>query len=613
LKAAHAMRFGAELLGDGGVRFALWAPRLAHVAVEQVGAEAQAIESRPMRRAGDGWHECVWPEAAAGMHYRFDIGQGRVVPDPASRCNPRGVHGPSEVVDARAYEWADHGWTGLPWHQATVYELHIGCFTAEGTFEAAATRLSYLRALGIRAVELMPLAAFPGRRGWGYDGVLPFAPHAAYGSPLQLKRFIDQAHALGMMVLLDVVYNHFGPDGNHLHAYCPDFYDAARSTPWGAALNFDGDHSATVRRFFVDNALYWVEEYRFDGLRLDAVHAMRDASPTHLVEEIAAALRQGPGQRRQVHLVLENDANAACLLARDRCGRPRVASAQWNDDWHHAAHVLATDEGESYYRDYADAPIARLAQALAEGFVYQGQPSAHRGGRRRGEPSAALPAQAFVAFLQNHDQVGNRAFGERLDALANPGRVEALLACLLLAPHVPMLFMGEEFAASSPFLYFCDFDGELAAAVRDGRRQEFRAFAAFDGSAARERIPDPNDEATFAASRLCWAQLDSQAARRRLALVQQLLALRREHLQPHLSAQHRGGRRHNDDFGFCVEWPLGEGLCWTLRARFGAVQPLGPVGPNEREIFRLGSVSPVAEAAPAPHDQVQVTLRRALA
>ncbi|WP_393938735.1 alpha-amylase family glycosyl hydrolase [Piscinibacter sakaiensis] len=299
------------------------------------------------------------------------------MPDPASRSNPDGVHGPSEVVDPNAFVWQHDGWTGRPWHEAVLYELHVGSFTPEGSFRAAARKLPALAALGITAVELMPLASFGGRRGWGYDGVLPFAPAACYGPPDDLRHFVDRAHGLGLMVLLDVVYNHFGPDGNYLHAHCRSFFDAARRTPWGDALNVDGPRSATVRRFFVDNALHWLTEYRMDGLRLDAVHAIEDRSARHLVDEIAEALHRGPGRHRHVHLVLENDDNRADWLQRDAAGSPRLATAQWNDDWHHAAHVLATGETAGYYADYAADPAADLARALAGGFVYQGQPSAH--------------------------------------------------------------------------------------------------------------------------------------------------------------------------------------------------------------------------------------------
>ena len=586
MKAAHAMRFGATVLDAGGVRFALWAPGWRSVTVQRCDAGGRTLAEHALQRRDDGWHEGVWPEAEAGWLYRYRLDDGTAVPDPASRRNPQGVHGPSEVVDPADHEWHDEGWQGLPWHRTSVYELHVGSFTPEGSFEAAALRLPYLRSIGIRAIELMPLAAFSGQRGWGYDGVLPFAPHAPYGTPQQLKRFIDRAHRLGLMVLLDVVYNHFGADGNHLHRWCPEFFDPSQPTPWGAALRVDGEAGRTVRRFFVDNALYWVREYRFDGLRLDAVHAMPDGSPPHLVEEIASALREGPGRERHVHLVLENDANRARWLARDPGGRAAVATAQWNDDWHHAAHVLATGERHGYYRDHADAPLRDLARALAEGFVYQGQPSAHRGMQPRGEPSAALPPTAFVNFLQNHDQVGNRACGERLDALLPPARVEWLLACLLLAPQVPMLFMGEEFATRSPFLYFCDYHGDMAEAVREGRRREFAGFPGFGDAAARQQLPDPNAPSSFSASMLRWQELCEPDARRRLALVQQLLGLRRDHLEPQLVAPYRGATWSSSDEAFAVEWRFGMTGYWRMRGSMAETAPRGPLAPEEREVFR---------------------------
>lgn len=569
----HHMGFGAELLGadEGpGVRFRLWAPAREQVTLERVGPGGTVLSTHAMARDATGWHHGTVEQARAGWLYRYRVDPGLAVPDPASRFNPQDVHGPSEVIDPLAYAWQTGDWQGRPWHTAVVYELHVGSFTPQGTFAAAATRLPQLQALGIDTVELMPVADFPGARNWGYDGVLPFAPDAAYGRPEDLKAFVDTAHGLGMRVLLDVVYNHFGPDGNYLHAYCPGFFDAQRHTPWGPAFHIDGPHSETVRRFFVDNALYWVEEFRFDGLRLDAVHAIEDQSARHLVAEIGAALREGPGRHREVHLVLENEHNTARWLRRDEAGRPLVADAQWNDDLHHAAHVLATGETDGYYSDYAADPARDLARALAEGYVYQGQPSALRGGQARGEPSGALPASAFVSFLQNHDQVGNRAFGQRLDAIAPTAQVEALLACLLLSPHVPMLFMGEEFAASSPFLYFCDFPGELGRAVSDGRRNEFGRFAAFADPAARAAIPDPNDAATFAASVLRWEECTSDAGQRRLALVGRLLALRRAQLMPLLGAQRAGGRvLAAGARWFGVAWPLAEGVEWLLFANLG--------------------------------------------
>ena len=490
----------------------------------------------------------------AGTPYRFRLPDGLAVPDPASRWNPDDVHGASRVVDPRAYAWRDGAWRGRPWHEAVVYELHLGTFTAEGTYAAAAARLPDLAALGITAVELMPVAEFPGRRSWGYDGVLPFAPDAAYGTPDELKALVDAAHDLGLMVLLDVVYNHFGPDGNYLHAYCPPFFNPAHHTPWGAAINFDGESSRPVRDFYVHNALYWTREFHFDGLRLDAVHAICDDSPEHIVSEIGRALKAGPGAHRHVHLVLENDTNRAALLAQ--------ATAQWNDDLHHAAHVLLTGEREGYYLDYADQPLARFGRTLAEGYAYQGEPSAFRGGAPRGEPSAQLPPMCFVSSLQTHDQVGNRAFGERIAQLAEPALLDAAYACLLLSPHVPMLFMGEEFDASTPFLYFCDFHDELAAAVTRGRREEFKRFPAFSDPAARDRIPDPNAASTFEASKLRWDEREVGPHAQRLAQLRTLLATRRAELVPRLRGSAHGGSYRLDGELLRVDWTLGDGSRW---------------------------------------------------
>jgi len=562
------MPFGAEARADGTTRFRLWAPAAAQVELELLGPSVRAL--LPMQAAAGGWHEVLARDAPPGTHYRFRPQGAPPVADPASRRNPLDVHGPSEVVDPLDYEWQDAAWRGRPWEQAVIYELHVGTFTPEGTFAAARERLEDLAALGLTAIELMPVAEFPGARNWGYDGVLPFAPDASYGTPQELKALVDRAHALGLMVLLDVVYNHFGPEGNYLHAYCPQFFDPRRQTPWGAAINFDGEASRTVRDFFVHNALYWVEEYGFDGLRLDAVHAIRDDSPLHIVEEIAAALRDGPGRERQVHLVLENDANQARWLERDAALAPRCASAQWNDDLHHAAHVLLTGERDGYYADYADAPLERLGRAFAEGFVYQGEPSAYRSGAPRGEPSAHLPPAAFVSFLQSHDQVGNRALGQRLHALAEPRRERAMLACLLLAPQVPMLFMGEEFAASTPFLYFCDFAPELAQAVAEGRRREFARFAGFSDAQARARVPDPGAAATFTASKLRWGERGASAHRERLELVRELLALRRRHIVPRLRGARGGTRLEILNGVLRVEWVLGDGARLRLLGHFGS-------------------------------------------
>jgi maltooligosyltrehalose trehalohydrolase len=561
------MPFGAAPLEGGGVRFRLWAPALGMVRLQLGdGPTARRIEMQPLP---DGWHELDVPEAAAGTRYAFVMPDDLVVPDPASRFNPADVHGASCVVDPHAHAWTDASWRGRPWHEAVVYELHVGAFTPQGTFTAAMQRLPDLAALGITAIELMPIGDFPGRRGWGYDGVLLFAPDASYGSPADLKRFVEAAHALGMMVLLDVVYNHFGPEGNYLHAYAPAFFDSARHTPWGAAIDFDGPHASTVRDFYVHNALYWIEEYHLDGLRLDAVHAIRDTSPQHIICQIAHMLRDGPGRHRAVHVVLENDDNLAHLLGRNASGHPTCADAQWNDDFHHAAHALATGETDGYYADYADAPLQRLGRALAEGFVYQGEPSAFRSQRPRGEPSAQLPGTAFVNFLQNHDQIGNRAFGERMDALCAKPRLEALYACLLLSPHVPLLFMGEEFAASAPFLYFCDFGPDLAQAVSRGRRDEFKRFAAFRDEAARQRIPDPNAAPTFRACQLDWDERGRDAHASRLAHIAALLQLRRHWLTPRLTGQSQCGRHRVTRQVLDVAWRLGDASVWRLAFNAG--------------------------------------------
>jgi maltooligosyltrehalose trehalohydrolase len=421
-----------------------------------------------------GWFELSVPRADTSTRYAYRIDGDALVPDPASRANPDDVHAASAIVDPLAFDWPDAAWRGRPWHEAVIYELHVGCFTPHGRFDNAIERLDALAALGVSAIELMPVADFAGRRGWGYDGVLPFAPDASYGTPADLKRLVAAAHARGLMVLLDVVYNHFGPEGNYLHRYARAFFNDSVHTPWGAAIDFDGARSRTVRDFFIHNALYWVEEFRFDGLRLDAVHAMHDRSPLFITDEIAQALHAGPGRERHVHLVLENDLNDAARLAPRADAAPRHVSAQWNDDVHHALHVIATGEHDGYYADFAAEPQRLLGRALAEGFGFQGDVSHWRGGKPRGTPSAHLPPLAFVNSLQTHDQVGNRALGERIGVLAERrGRtpaLRALIACVLLAPAVPMLFMGEEYAADTPFLYFCDFEGALAQAVTEGRR-----------------------------------------------------------------------------------------------------------------------------------------------
>jgi len=550
---AHSMPFGAEVSADG-VRFALWAPGASRVELE-LGGAVDAMERR-----ADGFHVLSVPGAAAGQRYAFSI-DGRRVPDPASRYNPDGPEGPAEIVDPRAFVWDDEGWTGRPWHGTVLYELHVGTFTPEGTFAAAAERLPYLAKLGVSAVELMPVADGPGARSWGYDGVLPYAVRPAYGRPDDLKAFVQAAHREGLMVFLDVVYNHFGPAGNYLGLYAPQFFTSRHETPWGDAINFDGADARPVREFFVHNALFWLEEYRFDGLRLDAVHAIVDDSDPDFLTELARAVeREIAG--RSVHLVLENAANEARRLQRRGDGTPSTYVAAWNDDFHDAVHVLVTGETTGYYEDF-DRPAERLLRCLVEGFAYQGEPSRHAGARSRGEPSSHLPPDAFVEFLQNHDQIGNRPFGERLSMLAPPDRMRAAETLLLLLPSPILLFMGEEFHAPSPFPYFCDFDGDLAEAVREGRRSEFAQF--FDRVEELARLPDPNDVRTFESARIDWtfaADGDHADAAARYA---RLLAIRREVLLPRLPAG-RGRGRLLGERAVTVAWPLADGSTLTLVA-----------------------------------------------
>ena len=571
MKRAHDMPFGAQLLPGGGARFRLWAPGAGRVELLRPGAGRQAGRVDAMPALGGGWFELRLEDAQPGLRYAYRIDGGLVVPDPASRCNPDDVHRPSQLVDPAAFDWPDGAWRGRPWHEAVIYELHIGCFTRQGSFRAAIERLDELVALGVTAIELMPVADFPGRRGWGYDGVLLYAPEARYGRPDDLKQLVAAAQARGLMVLLDVVYNHFGPDGNYLHAYAGGaFFDPAVNTPWGAAIAFDGPQRGTVRDFFIHNALYWIEEFHLDGLRIDAVHAMHDRSALHFADELAQRVRRVVGDSRHVHVIVENHANDAERLARDGAGRARLADAQWNDDAHHAMHVLATGEHDGYYADYADAPLRHLGRALAEGFSYQGEFSVYGGGPR-GTPSTQLPPLAFVNALQTHDQIGNRAQGERIGMLAaacgREAALRALVACLLLSPSPPLLFMGEEWGARTPFMYFCDFEGDLARDVTEGRRNEFGRFARFADAQARAAIPDPNAQDTFRRSRLDRRERRRAPHAAWLALTTRLLRLRHAELMPHLAAAGSGTWAEPSPGTLQLNWPLGGGHRWHLLAQ----------------------------------------------
>ena len=530
---------GATLRPDGTALFRLWSPSVDAVTLVIDGQDV------PMVAGDEGWREVSHP-AQAGSHYCFRLPDGLCVPDPTSRAQAQDVHGHSVVTDPASYRWQTDAWKGRPWHEAVIYECHAGLM---GGFNGVKAELPRLKALGITTVELMPVSDFPGDRNWGYDGVLPFAPDASYGTPDELKAMIDTAHGLGMSVMLDVVYNHFGPDGNFLHAYAEPFFRDDITTPWGASIDF---RRPQVRRYFMDNALYWITEFRFDGLRFDAVQMIRDNSFLH---DLGEYIRTNVDHDRYVHLVLEHDRNEAALLS------PQLFDAQWNDDFHHAIHVLLTGETEGYYEDFVNA-TALLARSLAEGFAYQGDFSPH-GGYNRGTPSGHLPTTAFVNFLQNHDQIGNRAMGERLTTLARPGHLRAATALLLLAPMVPMVFMGDECGTEAPFLFFTSHDDDLAALVREGRRDEFKHFAAFKDDTRRHEIPDPNDPATYEASRI---QPDDREME---TLYRRLLAVRREHVVPGIPDARSAGVEVHGSGAMSARWTLGDGRTLSLHINLG--------------------------------------------
>ena len=560
---SHRMPFGAEVQPDGQVRFRLWAPAATEVTLSLEGDHPSSL---PMIASSGGWYELVTDQASAGSAYSFQISGGLKVPDPASRFQPKDVHGPSQVISPGAFDWTDAQWRGRPWQEAVIYELHVGAFTPEGTFRGVEGKLDYLRDLGITAIELMPVADFAGTRNWGYDGVLPCAPDSSYGRPEDLKQLVQSAHAKGLMVLLDVVYNHFGPEGNYLHQYAPQFFTKRHQTPWGDAINFDGPESRVVRDFFIHNALYWLEEYHFDGLRLDAVHSIVDDSTPDILTELADTVRRTLGRDRYIHLILENNDNAAHYLHRDASGKSPLYDAQWNDDIHHAVHVLLTGESDGYYSDYTKKPVEHLCRCLREGFAYQGDYSEYHS-CSRGEPSDRLPLSAFIAFLQNHDQIGNRAFGERILKLAPPHAVKAAMEILLLAPSPPMLFMGEEFGAGSPFLYFCDFHGDLAQAVTNGRRNEFARFSKFNSSELRNSIPDPNDRQTFLKSKLNWTNLGEPSHATWLDLYRTLLSIRQNKIVPHLKGKTESNCRSSENpRALSIDWTFPDSSQLQLRA-----------------------------------------------
>ncbi len=512
---------GAECTGLSGVHFRLWAPnrRRVEVVLERGpgagGVHALAAES-------GGYFQVRVPEAADGTLYGFRLdGSSRVFPDPASRAQPDGPHGLSRVVDPSRFEWSDVDWRGASPKDQLIYEMHIGTFTREGTWAAAARQLPELAGLGVTLLEIMPIAEFPGRFGWGYDGVNLFAPTRLYGSPDDARAFVDRAHSLGLGVILDVVYNHVGPDGDYLREFSEQYFSDTHATDWGVAINYDGPGSGPVRERVIANAAYWVEEFHFDGLRLDATQDIHDSSQSHILLEIGRAVRKAGGERR-TFIVAENEPQNARLVRPADAGGYEL-DALWNDDFHHTAHVALTGHREAYYSDYGGTP-QELVSAMKYGFLYQGQRYAWQKGPR-GTASLDLEPRRLIAFLENHDQVANTARGQRAHELGSPGRYRALTTATLLGPNTPMLFQGQEFAASAPFLYFADSNAELAPKVRAGRREFLAQFPSLATPEASAVVPAPEDVATFERCKLDFSQRTLHAAA--YALHRDLLALRR--------------------------------------------------------------------------------------
>ena len=553
-------QFGARLTQDGA-SFRLWAP--AAKRVELLLDEPQP-KAQQMAPADDGWFSADIAGMRAGARYRFRIDGEIDVPDPASSFQPEDVFGPSELIHHASYAWRATDWRGRPWQDTVFIETHVGTFTKEGSYRAMIGKLDHLVATGITALELMPLADFAGTRNWGYDGVLWYAPDSAYGRPEDLKALIDEAHLRGLMVFLDVVYNHFGPEGNFLSRYAPGFFTDAH-TPWGSAIDY---RVPQVRAFAIENALSWLRDYRFDGLRLDAVnHILAEPGEISMLHDLSLAAGElAAATGRHIHLVLENGDNRASLLDAVQDPPRGKYRAQWNDDYHHAWHVLLTGEDQGYYIDYQRSPRGDLARALASGFVYQGEAATFWGSKLRGEPSGALAPTAFVNFLQNHDQVGNRAFGDRLEGLAKPEGIEAALAVTLLAPAVPMLFMGEEWGSKLPFPFFCDFQGGLADAVRKGRREEYAwAYARYG-----DEVPDPLDPATFRSAVLDWQSCEQEVGKTRLALVRRLLGIRAQEVAPRLAGAAFGQAEAAGNGLLTASWRMGDGATLRLLANLSA-------------------------------------------
>jgi maltooligosyltrehalose trehalohydrolase len=514
---------GARCVG-AATTFSVWAPdhRLVEVVIGG-GSEAHSSDIRPLARDDRGYWSGTVDDAPAGTLYRFRLNRSndQIFPDPASRYQPSGVHGPSEVVDASTFQWTDAAWRAPALDRLVIYELHVGTFTPQGTFDAAADRLDYLTRLGVNAIELMPLADFAGNHNWGYDGVAPFAPARCYGTPDSLRALVDRAHRLGLAVIVDAVYNHFGPDGAYAIAFSPYYLSDVHTSPWGRSINFDGAHAAEVRRFFIESALQWVLDYHADGLRLDATHAIVDDSTPHFLAELTSAVRAEAG--RDVLFIAEDHRNLSLLMKPARAGGFGL-DAVWADDFHHQARVHTAGDRDGYYADYSGS-IDDLATTLRQGWFYTGQVSAHLGGPRGTDPSPLEPPR-FVLCIQNHDQVGNRIDGARLHHQIGAAAYRALSVLLLTSPYTPLLFMGQEWAATSPFQFFTDHHDELGRLVTEGRRAEFASFQAFN---VERPAPDPQLRDTFERSKLQWSEREASDHAGVLRLYERLLRLRRDH------------------------------------------------------------------------------------
>ncbi len=510
------MPIGAQPDADG-TRFRVWSPERTEVAVVRYDGETPGM-AYPMQQDEQGYWFALLPEFGAGSLYMYRLDGEIDRPDPASRHQPFGVHGPSMVVDP-TFAWSDGEWTGVPRTALVIYEVHIGTATPDGTFDAFIEHLPHVRELGATVIELLPVADFPGERNWGYDGVDLYAPARAYGGADGLKRLVDAAHAEGLGVLMDVVYNHLGPAGNYLRDFEQGYFTGRHHTPWGEALNYDGTHSRPVREFFINNALYWAHEYHVDGLRLDATHAIIDDSPYHLLQELAERVRDSLPAERHFEIIAEDGRNEAALARATSAGGLGLDGI-WADDFHHVVRVTLTGEQEGYYRDYQGGS-EELATTLKNGWLYTGQTTI-RDEEKRGTPTDELPLSSFIYCLQNHDQIGNRALGERLNHEIGLDAYRAATALLLLAPFTPLLYMGQEWASSSPFMFFTDHDEELGRLVTEGRRKEFEHFSAFAG----ERVPDPQALDTFERSKLIWDEVTSEPHASILRLHRDLLAIR---------------------------------------------------------------------------------------